>query len=75
MCASISSYTNTVTLMAASVGSAFLYGITSTSMAFLNKIVIDVYKFNYPLTIMTIQMAVTFIARKFKLVIETSCYS
>ena len=50
-----------MTSMAASVGSALLYGITSTSMAFLNKIVLDVYGFNYPMIIMTLQMVVSFV--------------
>ena len=61
------SQAHTMTLMAASVGSALLYGITSTSMAFLNKIVLDVYGFNYPLTIMSIQMVVTFVISEYAL--------
>ena len=65
LCVVMGSQAHTMTLMAASVGSALLYGITSTSMAFLNKIVLDVYGFNYPLTIMSIQMIVTFMISEY----------
>lgn len=64
LCVVMGSQAHTMTLMAASVGSALIYGITSTSMAFLNKVVLDVYGFNYPMTIMTIQMALTFLIGK-----------
>ncbi|XP_067949330.1 uncharacterized protein [Watersipora subatra] len=60
LCVVMGSRAHTMTMMAASVGSALLYGITSTSMAFLNKLVLAVYDFNFPMTIMTAQMAVTF---------------
>lgn len=61
LCVLVGSKAHTMTSMAASVGSALLYGITSTSMAFLNKIVLDVYGFNYPMIIMTLQMVVSFV--------------
>lgn len=60
ICVVMGSQGHTMTLMAASIGTALLYGLTSTSMAFINKIVLGVYSFNFPLTIMTAQMAVTF---------------
>ena len=67
LCVVMGSRAHTMTSMAASVGSALLYGIISTSMAFLNKAVLAVYEFNYPMTIMTAQMAVTFLVCKFNL--------
>lgn len=64
LCVMMGSKAHSMTMMAASVGSAFLYGFTSTSMAFLNKIVLDVYSYDYPLFIMTLQMIVSFTIRK-----------
>ncbi|XP_055932548.1 solute carrier family 35 member D3-like isoform X8 [Argiope bruennichi] len=39
-----------------SISSALLYGICSTSMAFINKLVMTSYKFDFPFLIMTCQM-------------------
>jgi len=64
-CVIMGSQTHQMTIMAASVGSALLYGITSTSMAFLNKVVLDVYNYDLPTFIMVAQMVVTMIISKF----------
>ncbi|GBN59451.1 Solute carrier family 35 member D3 [Araneus ventricosus] len=42
--------------MLLSISSALLYGICSTSMAFVNKLVITSYKFDFPFLIMACQM-------------------
>lgn len=65
LCVIMGSRAHTMTVMAASIGSALLYGITSTSMAFINKIVLDVYGFNFPMIIMTLQMVVSFFIGKY----------
>nr|XP_042906162.1 UDP-galactose/UDP-glucose transporter 7 isoform X1 [Parasteatoda tepidariorum] len=44
-----------------SISSAVLYGLCSFSMAFANKTVISVYKFNFPFFIMACQMILTII--------------
>ena len=44
---------------AQSVGSCLLYGVCSISMAFLNKVLLNTYKFDFPYTIMVGQMLFT----------------
>ena len=41
------------------LGAAFLYGATSTSMAFINKSIMNTFEFDYPFFIMVCQMVFT----------------
>ncbi|XP_014677618.1 PREDICTED: solute carrier family 35 member D3-like [Priapulus caudatus] len=43
-------------MTAEGIGAAVFYGVCSSSMAFLNKAVLNTYGFNYPFFIMTLQM-------------------
>lgn len=44
------------------LGIAILYGLTSASMAFVNKVVLTSYHFNYPIFLVVVQMLVSIIA-------------
>ena len=43
------------------MGAALFYGICSVSMAFLNKILMDIYGFDFPISILVIQMGTTIV--------------
>lgn len=43
------------------MGAAVFYGICSVSMAFLNKILMDIYGFDFPISILVIQMGATIV--------------